>query len=462
MASAISRAFFVFACAGSVFAIQELWKRARRRDTANVDRTGRVHEKPGDNSQPSTVIIIGSGAIGLSTAYQLAKDNRELLQRQNIVVIDVYASPFGATSQTNTGILGYSSFAPNLFPLGKYSFELWKQLAQDAEFAARCGFKPCSNISVSPGKGLGLQLLPNWIQIQKRSSWNAWRDPPDAEAAIMWVYKYIVQKLPSTNWLWAYRNPTALGPWLYEQCLAYDVQFYMRTKVVSAVLSHSNEISSIQVQYKDGKVGHLDCNKLILAAGPWTPSLFRTLFPDSTVDLQPTVDVGDWIVCHNAVEDPKPSDNIGAVFLDEIVGHKLEFAGRTDSTIFGCGERIFSADMPPAGEEAQPDEEAIQKLTDYAQQFLVGGGEKVSVAIVKSGRAFRPARKTALPIIAAVPSKKLCSSRWPRPQCDKESIYICSGHGSYGITLSIGSGKLMSQIVRGKHTDVDLSSMGVE
>jgi hypothetical protein len=198
MNSAMRGACFVLVITGSILAIKILYKRLRR-PPANGCNLGRAKTlsnsvntvqkgQPYDPSHP-TIVIIGAGAVGLSTAYELAKANHALQQKQNIAVVDVYDSPFGATSNWNTGILGYSEFPPKLRPLGEYSFSLWQQLAQTAQFRERCGFKECSNFSVSSGGGDGLQLLPNWIR--KCRWWDAWRDPPKAQSAIMSVLQRI-------------------------------------------------------------------------------------------------------------------------------------------------------------------------------------------------------------------------------------------------------------------------------
>lgn len=38
-------------------------------------------------------------------------------------------------------------------------------------------------------------------------------------------------------------------------------------------------------------------------------------------------------------------------------------------------------------------------------------------------------------------------------------MYINSGHGSYGVTLGMGSGKIMSRIVLEDKPDVDVSKL---
>ncbi|KAL8681736.1 MAG: hypothetical protein Q9186_002183 [Xanthomendoza sp. 1 TL-2023] len=102
----------------------------------------------------------------------------------------------------------------------------------------------------------------------------------------------------------------------------------------------------------------------------------ETFFPHSSVKLEPVISAGDWFVFEN----PEPDSEITAAYSDDIVGEKLEFAGRL-----------------------------------FMSQYRDG----------------------------------------------KPSVYINSGHGPYGVTLGMGSGEVMSQLVLGKKRDVNVSNMGV-
>lgn len=59
--------------------------------------TSIVPKLPAYDSSCPTIVIIGAGAVGLSTAYQLAKANHDLHRRQNITVVDACVTPFGVT-----------------------------------------------------------------------------------------------------------------------------------------------------------------------------------------------------------------------------------------------------------------------------------------------------------------------------------------------------------------------------
>ena len=159
---------------------------------------------------------------------------------------------------------------------------------------------------------------------------------------------------------------------------------------------------------------------------------------------------------------------IAAVYFDDIVGEKLEFAGRKDHTIWATGERSRVGKVPLVGETPQPDQDNLDKLLANANAFLKhgrqgDGNHSGGLNSVSLGRAYRPTTQTGLPLIGAVPPERLS----PLPggsirsvhSTIRESVYVNSGHGSHGLLLAMGSGKLMSQMLRGEKTDIDLPDM---
>lgn len=60
---------------------------------------------------------------------------------------------------------------------------------------------------------------------------------------------------------------------------------------------------------------------------------------------------------------------------------------------------------------------------------------------------------------ASVPASKLSADGSLRPlECGKISVFIGSRYGYYDVTLGLGSGKIISQIVVGEQTDLDVSN----
>ncbi|KAL8813238.1 MAG: hypothetical protein Q9200_000422 [Gallowayella weberi] len=257
-------------------------------------------------------------------------------------------------------------------------------------------------------------------------------------------------------------NPVTLGVWLYEQCLHYGVEFRIDSQVVSADLSSNNEIVSIGITSDGQKSSVLACNKIVLATGSWTPAVFKKLFPDSSVKLEPVISAGEWFVFEN----PEPDSEIAAAYFDDIVGEKLEFAGRlemlifnyqqNDHTIWVTGVKTDNGTVPDLGEVPKPDPASLAKLKAYSDNILKH--PQNGLRVISQGRSYRPENRRQVPVIAGIPASQLSASRH---RDGKTSVYINLGHGSYGVTLGMGSGKVMSQLVLGKKTDVNVSSMGV-
>jgi len=117
------------------------------------------------------------------------------------------------------------------------------------------------------------------------------------------------------------------------------------------------------------------------------------------------------------VQNPCPTTqkSIAFVSLANVIGQKLEFAGRDDGTIWVCDRRDFTASLPAPGEIAEPDERMIEELCGHAQRWLdlewrctekyVDGFQLVS-----KGRAFRLATKSGLPVISKVAPSDLTST----------------------------------------------------
>lgn len=392
------------------------------------------------------IVIIGAGVIGLCTAYHLAK------QRQGrdtvITVLDARDDVFSAASSHNTGCLHYDfhdSFGQDLTELGKYSFDIWQSIAANPDggkrFVATTGYRAQSFFPIRPGSENDEAFVPGWVDMQK--DW-----------AVDWGSK------GSTS---ATVNSEKVGFWLKNECRRLDVRIVTSAQVIGAKLT-DGVVESITYEMsgstKTKDTRTLLCRKLVIAAGPWTPSLVKTLFPGSDVALNGSTNAGDWILFENP--NPIHKKTTAAVFFDDIVHEKLEFCGRNDGSIWVCGPRNFTASLPPPDEDATPSDDLIEKLTQYSHRFIhhergsagAASDEKDSLRILRQGRAFRPFTSSGLPIISEAPATQLSLSG---ALARNSGVFICYGHGSYGMSLGMGSGKLMAQLMDGEKPDIDIS-----
>jgi len=88
-------------------------------------------------------------------------------------------------------------------------------------------------------------------------------------------------------------NPTGLGKWLTSQCLEMGVEVQTGLKIAHVSLSAENTVQAVTCS-KEGRMAiRIECEQVLLACGPWTPTVFGMLFPSSPVRLQWTTDAGD-------------------------------------------------------------------------------------------------------------------------------------------------------------------------
>ncbi|KAI1127493.1 nucleotide-binding domain-containing protein [Nemania abortiva] len=339
-----------------------------------------------------TIVIVGGGSIGLSTAYNLARKQEES-NGKKVVVLEALNEPFGATSGSCTGCLHYKfrgRDSDKLADLGKYSFELWQALSSNPDFRTAVGYRPHCFFELNPGTGAGLENLPNWFE-------------PDTR----WDTDLKVLRSPN-----AMVNPRGVGPWLANECRRLGVDIRLGATLTSVELTSSNTVKSVTYS-KDGTLKKLGCRSLVIAAGPWTPTLYSTLFPSSLIRLESALNAGDWLLFRNPF--PVTDQSIAFIALDGIVGEKLEFAGREDGTIWLIGRKDYNTSLPPLGESAKPDPSLVEELTDRAKEYLRRGCRAdhqfcETVEIIGTGRGIRPAASSLLPIISQVKGKDIADS----------------------------------------------------
>ena len=105
----------------------------------------------------TTVIVIGSGIIGISTAYFLS-----LEENPSIRIHLVEASPelFASASGFAAGFLARDWFSPSLSSLGAFSFDLHKQLAEQNNGRENWGYSGSISASLDATSG---DMRSNWL-----------------------------------------------------------------------------------------------------------------------------------------------------------------------------------------------------------------------------------------------------------------------------------------------------------
>lgn len=235
----------------------------------------------------------------------------------------------------------------------------------------------------------------------------------------------------------------------------------LNSEVLGIELSTLNKLQTITLRINGQQETTIACRQLLLACGPWTPAVYENLFPSAPVRLQWTINAGDWIIFKNPCLTIRESTAF--VSFEPLIGEKFEFAGRNDGTIWACGRRNFEATLPSPGQSKEPDQELIHEVSELARKWLNLKCTRPEwhcdgVQILEKGRAFRPATKSGLPVMSEVKSSDIK----PKDALLSTGIFVCWGHGSWGLTLGLGSGRVMSQLMRGEKPDIDISRFSLE
>jgi glycine/D-amino acid oxidase-like deaminating enzyme len=109
--------------------------------------------------------------------------------------------------------------------------------------------------------------------------------------------------------------------------------------------------------------------------------------------------------------------------------------------------------LPDLATEAVIEEEAIQELKRTAQRMCGIPGRDIEV--LRQGLCFRPVTASGEPILSKVDEEKLGGVR------SRDGVFVAAGHGPWGISLSLGTGLVMSEMIRDVKTSCKVGRLGI-
>jgi glycine/D-amino acid oxidase-like deaminating enzyme len=219
-----------------------------------------------------------------------------------------------------------------------------------------------------------------------------------------------------------------------------------------------DELSSIKIlNTSTSTVSEIPCTRLLISAGAWSPQVFSTLFPESKFKLPISSLAGHSLV----VRSPrwgKEQEEKGchAVFTTDEAGYSPEIFSRMGEELYIAGLNSSFLPLPPLATESRIDEDSIAMLKNTAQKLL-GEGEEVEV--VRKGLCFRPVTKMGTPILARISEEKL--GGFGTRGAEEGGVFVAAGHGPWGISQSLGTGWVMSEMIEGKETSADIRGLGL-
>lgn len=397
-------------------------------------------------------VIVGAGIIGVSTAYYLSQSNNA----EEIHLLEASPQLFASASGNAAGFIARDWFTSSLAALGELSFDLHKQLAAEYDGCRRWGYSPSSGSSLEETAGSGNGA--DWLREGVSRSTAASRSVKANANGPTWLKNRTALDVMSDGSSTAQVDPLSLCQFLLDECLSRGVHLHQSARPVSAICSPSGAPTSLDIiNTFSQKRSRLPCTHLVLAAGAWTPEVYRTLFPTSKILIPITSLAGHSLVLQSPhwplpkldkteEENPYVRQDCHAVFTtDAEAGYSPEiFSRMPDGHIYLAGLNSSTYPLPKSANERIIDAKSIAALKKTAHKLLGDDFE-----VIREGVCWRPVAKRGVPIISELSDK------------GQPKVYVAAGHGPWGISNSLGTGFCVADMVEGKNMERYVGRLGL-
>ena len=256
-------------------------------------------------------------------------------------------------------------------------------------------------------------------------------------------------------------DPLRLSQFLLQQSIGKGVRLHQPAKAVRVSKNDAGEMSGIRVRHSNGTDHRIPCTRLLITAGAWTPRVFSTLFPASKIKIGVQQLAGHSLV----VKSPrwtKEMEKKGchAVFTTMKNGTSPEIFSRVGEEIYIAGINDPSTPLPELSTDATIDKTSIGQLNEISERLLGTGTDKTDLEVVRESICFRPVTRRGVPILSRIEDKDLGGIK-TKPGADG-GVFIAAGHGPWGISQGIGTGKVMAEMVEGLKLSADVSMLSLE
>ncbi|KAI0650514.1 nucleotide-binding domain-containing protein [Trametes meyenii] len=288
-------------------------------------------------------------------------------------------------------------------------------------------------------------------------------------------------------------HPGQLCEFLLEQCLAAGVTLHhpaRATKVLKGENS-SDSVTRIHVEYLGllaqtvgGRTRTVDipCDNVVITAGCWTPQVYAALFPNASriprithlAGYSVTFKSKHWSPIIRTSADPQApkalngaTPDTGAssvpVFPESSPSHAIftdaggfapEIFSRAVGDVWLGGLNPPGTPLPELPTDAEVDPAEVTRLLAVARALC---GEDIELR--RQALCFRPVSATGRPIIARMHEADLGDGVKPGGHDGAGGVYVATGHGPWGIALSLGTGRVVSEMVLGRATSADVSAL---
>ncbi|KAF1921031.1 hypothetical protein BDU57DRAFT_584265 [Ampelomyces quisqualis] len=306
------------------------------------------------DTSDTTTVILGSGIIGLSTAYCLS-----------------------GTGNTDPA-------------LGRLSYKLHAQLAQAHNGRTSWGYAHSTGISLSQDSeedavgGSGEDWLESGTSKAQLASYTRPWEEEDLDAEWLPCRKDATMAVISRYGTTAQIGPLRFWRLLLARCKERGIQVRFPARALSVSRDASGVLNGIRIS-QDGMETELPFTRLAITSSAWSPRVFTTLFPAATTRIPISALGAHSLLVRNPHFKPDRGDE--------------EFFART-------GGEFTTTRLPDVATEAITIEKAIDQLKACAKIMMMGVLGK-DFEVLREGLCFRPVTSSGCPIVSKIPDEKL-------------------------------------------------------
>ena len=432
-------------------------------------------------------VILGSGIIGVSTAYYLSLHPSYNANTTPIYLVEATESPFQSASGYSGGFLAKDWFSPASASLGELSFRLHRELADDFDGRKNWGYSKSTALSMSL-EDVGVKgkrqrgkdwLLEGTSRREVASGGSRGGDLLREDGSPAWITPQeggTLEVISSEDGC-AQVEPYLICRWLLDRCVERGVKLNLRSRPTGMKRDEKGVINQVSIKKIAEGAGEqevdLHCKNILIAAGAWTPRVFEALFPESKLRIPIEPLAGYSIVVrsprHTLVHDEAYG---GAHSVFCAPGKRWNFApeaisrmGREGETeIYVAGLNNSTLPLPELATDIRENEEARKKLRKVTVQLSGASKEGLDVneddlEVVREGLCFRPVATGGKPVLCKINDAHLGKNN--AAMAEGGGVFVAAGHGPWGISLSLGTGKVMSELILGEKTSASIDALGM-
>ncbi|MGO8928348.1 MAG: NAD(P)/FAD-dependent oxidoreductase [Limisphaerales bacterium] len=353
------------------------------------------------------IIIVGAGIVGAACAAECARAGLKVL------VLD--RGPIGGgTTGAGMGHLVVMDDSEAQFALTHYSRRLWNNLAPDLPPSIE--YQQCGTLWVAADEQEMAEVRRKASFYNQRGARVEVLDASGVAAAEPHLRRDLVGGLRVVEDAVIY--PPCAARYLIELAIARKAQLQTGA-AVTALLPEGGVVLA------DGS--RLSAGVVVNAAGPWSPALHPGLPVRKRKGHLAVTERYPGYVHHQIVE-------LGYLKSAHSVG--------TDSVAFNVqprktGQILIGSSRQYAAEGTEINTSILHQMLQRALEYLPGLGQ---LAVTRCWTGHRVATPDKLPLIGPTP--------------DNAKIWLATGHEGLGITTSLGTGKLLADMVLGRPTTI--------